>query len=61
MLLNAWAEAVDFTLPNQAAQRWGVVLDTANEAEFGQFESEHPAGKKRPFISRSFVLLRRIA
>jgi len=60
MLLNASHEAIDFTLPNQAAQRWGLVLDTADERGFVEPGAEHPAGEKLSLSGRSFVLLRRI-
>ena len=61
MLFNASHKAVDFTLPNQAAQRWAVVLDTADERGFIEPTVEHAAGEKRTLPGRSFVLLRRIA
>ena len=59
MLLNASHDAVDFVLPNQAAQRWAIVLDTAEEHGFLEPQPEHAAGEKLPLTGRSFVLLRR--
>ena len=61
MLLNASHDAVDFVLPSQAAQRWAVVLDTAEEHGFIKPQPEHAAGEKLPLTGRSLVLLRRIA
>ena len=61
MLLNASHDPVEFTLPNQAAQRWAVVLDTADERGFVEPQPEHSAGEKLTLPERSFVLLRRKA
>ena len=61
MVLNASHDAVDFVLPSQAAQRWAVVLDTAEEHGFIKPQPEHAAEEKLPLTGRSLVLLRRIA
>jgi len=61
MLLNAAPEAEDFVLPSQGAQRWAVVLDTADERGFLDPQPGHAAGEKLAVTGRSFVLLRRIA
>ena len=61
MLLNASPDAVDFVLPNHAAQRWAVVLETADERGFLDPQPEHPAGEKLPLAGRSLALLRRLA
>ncbi len=61
LLLNAASDAVDFVLPDHAATRWAVVLDTADEHGFLDPQPEHAAGETRPLTGRSFVLLRRTA
>jgi isoamylase len=60
MLLNASHDSIDFVLPNHAAQRWAVVLDTALESGFPDPSPEHQAGDKLPLSSRSFTLLRKV-
>ncbi len=61
MLLNASPDPVDFTLPNHAAHRWALVLDTGDERGFVDPQSEHGAGEKLPLPERSLMLLRRLA
>ena len=61
LLLNAAPEAVDFVLPDHAARRWALLLDTTDERGFLEPAPEHPAGKKLPLTARSFALLRRVA
>jgi isoamylase len=61
MLINASFEGVDFMLPNHAAQRWGVVLDTTLESGFMEPPSEHDARTNLPLPARSFILLRRLS
>ncbi|OYW27302.1 MAG: glycogen debranching enzyme, partial [Chthoniobacter sp. 12-60-6] len=61
MLLNASHQQVDFTLPNHAATRWEVLLDTTQESGFLEVPSEHSAGEKLPLPERCFVLLRRMS
>jgi isoamylase len=61
MLINASFEGVDFMLPNHAAQRWGVVLDTTVESGFMEPPSEHDARTNLPLPARSFILLRRLS
>ena len=61
MLLNASHEPIDFVLPDRAAKRWSVVLDTADERGFPDPEPEHAAGEKRALAGRSFVLMQRRA
>ena len=57
LLLNASHESVEFTLPNHAAQRWAVVLDTTDELGFLTPQPQHTAGKRFPLTARSLVLL----
>ncbi|WP_146853604.1 glycogen debranching protein GlgX [Brevifollis gellanilyticus] len=61
MLLNASHEPIDFVLPNHAAKRWAVILNTAAESGFVTPQPEFAAGKKFSLTDRSFVLLRRCA
>ena len=60
MLLNASHNDIDFVLPNQAAQRWATVLDTADERGFLDPQPENDAGKKLALAGRSFALLRQV-
>ena len=59
ILLNASHDPVEFVLPNHAAVRWTVVIDTKDERGFLDPQPEHGAGEKLPLAARSFVLLRR--
>ena len=61
LLLNAAHDPVDFVLPNHAAQRWAIVLDTTDESGFPEPQPEHAAGGVLPLEPRSFLLLRRLA
>jgi isoamylase len=61
MLLNASHQSVDFTLPNHAARRWALVLDTTLEAGFLDAPTEHAAETILPLPERSFLLLRRVS
>jgi glycogen operon protein len=61
LLLSAAHEAVEFTLPNHAAQRWARVLDTSEELGFLDPPTEHESDAKLRLCGRSLVLLRRIA
>ena len=61
MLLNASHDAVDFTLPSHAAERWAIVIDTADQHGSPDPKPERVAGEKPSLVERSFVLLQRIS
>jgi len=60
ILFNASHEAITFVLPNHAAKRWAIVLNTADERGFIVPQPKRGAGKKLSLVGRSIVLLRRV-
>jgi glycogen operon protein len=61
LLLNAWHEPIDFTLPpGRWADAWVRVIDTAT-GECGEGEDQLKAGEEVAVEGRSLVLLRRVA
>ena len=59
MLFNASHEDVDLGLPDHAARRWVVVIDTTDERGFLDPQPTRDAGHALALCGRSFALLRR--
>jgi glycogen operon protein len=61
MLLNAWHEPIDFTLPSADwAEGWVQVVDTAT-GHCAEGETQLKAGEELPVEGRALVLLRRLS
>jgi len=60
MLLNAWHEPIDFTLPStEWAEAWVPIVDTST-AQSTEGEVQLKAGEELAVEGRTFVLLRRV-
>ncbi len=60
MLLNAWHEAVPFTVPNERyGLRWKVVIDTDNPGR-RHLGLEYAAGETVGLTPRSVHVMRRL-
>jgi isoamylase len=59
VMLNGWEEPVDFTIPEELGNEWGLVFDTAGHWDPSP-PTAHRGGDHRTTEARSVVLLRRL-